>query len=113
MSTHQKNLQMLATEIYNAKNNLGAKIMKDIFSLYTKPYNLRDDPGLQGRRGLAVYLGAGSISSLAPRMWELIPSDNRSANSLGISKENINFWTIDKCPCRICKTYIYNVGFIY
>ena len=27
---------MLATEIYNAKNNLGAKIMKDIFSLYTK-----------------------------------------------------------------------------
>ena len=61
-----------------------------------------------------VYFGTESISLLAPKIWELIPSDIRSANSLGIFKEKIKLWsTDDKCPCRLCKTYNGNVGFIY
>ena len=44
--------------------------------------------------------------------WELIPSDIRSTNPLGIFKEKIKFWTTDKFPCRLFKTYIGNVGFI-
>ena len=86
--------------------------MKDTFQLIQKPYNLRNDPELQRRRNCTVYFGTESISSLAPKIWELIPSDIRSANSLGIFKEKIKFWTTDKCPCRLCKTYIGNVGFI-
>ena len=31
VSIHQKNLQILATEIYKTKNELGPKIMKDTF----------------------------------------------------------------------------------
>ena len=93
VSIHQKNLQFLA------------------FHFIQKPYNLRNDPELQRRRNRTVYLGTESISSLAPKIWELIPSDIRSANSLEISKEKIKFWTRDKCPYRLCKTYIDNVGF--
>ena len=111
MSIHQKNLQILATEIYKTKNDLGPKIMKDTFHLQ-KPYNLRNDPELQRRRNRTVYFGTESMSSLAPKIWELIPSDIRSANSFGIFKEKIKFWTADKCPCRLCKTYIGNVDFI-
>ena len=112
VSIHQKNLQILATEIYKTKNDLGPKIMKDTFHFIQKPYNLRNDPELQRRRNRTVYFGTESISSLAPKIWELIPSDIRSANSLGIFKEKIKFWTTDKCPCRLCKTYIGNVGFV-
>ena len=86
--------------------------MKDTFHFVQKPYNLRKDPELQRRRNLTVYFGTESISLLAPKMCELIPSDIRSANSLGIFKEKIKFWTTDKCPCRPCKTYIGNVSFI-
>ena len=86
--------------------------MKDTFHFIQKPYNLRNDPELQRRRNLTVYFGTESISLLAPKMCELIPSDIRSANSLGIFKEKIKFWTTDKCPCRLCKTYIGNVSFI-
>ena len=53
-----------------------------------------------------------SIPSLAPKVLELIPNDIRSANSFGIFKEKIKFWTTCKCPCRLCKTYIGNVCFI-
>ena len=82
--------------------------MKDTLHLIQKPYNLRNDPELQRRRNRTVYFGKESISLLAPKIWELIPSDVRSANSLGIFEEKIKFWTTDKCPCRLCKTYIGN-----
>ena len=112
VNIHQKNLQLLATEIYKTKNDLEPKIMKDTFHFIQKPYNLRNDPELQRRRNRTVYYGTESISSLAPKIWELIASDIRSANSLEIFKEKIKFCTTDKCSCRLCKTYIGNVGFI-
>ena len=112
VNIYQKNLLVLATEIYKTKSGLGPKIMKDTFRFIQKPYNLRNDPELQRRRNRTVYFGKESISSLAPKIWELIPSDIRSANSLGIFKEKIKFWTTDKCLYRLCKTYIGNVGFI-
>ena len=96
MSIHQKNLQILATEIYKTKNDLGPKIMKDTFHFIQKPYNLRNDPELQRRRKRTAYFGTESISSLNPKIWELIPSDIRSANSLGTFIEKIMFWTTDK-----------------
>ena len=103
VSIQQRNLQILATEIYKIKNDLGPKIMKDTFHFIQKPYNLRNDPVLQRRRNRTVYFGTESISLLAPKIWELIPSDIRSANSLGIFKEKIKFWTTNKCPCRLCR----------
>ena len=112
MSIHQKNLQLLATEINKTKNDLGPKTMKDTFHFIQIPYNLRNDPELQRRRKRTVYFRTESISSFAPKIWELIPSNIRSTNSLGIFKEKIKFWTTDKSACRICKRYIGNVGFI-
>ena len=71
----------------------------------------RNDAELQKRRNRTVYFGTESISSLAPKIWELIPSDIRSPNSLEIFKEKVKFWTTDKCPCTLCKTYIGNVDY--
>ena len=88
---HQKNLQILATEIYKTKNYLGPEIMKDTLHFIQKPYNLRNDPELQKRRNRTMYFGTGSISSLAPRIWESIPSDIRNTNSPGMFKEKIKF----------------------
>ena len=44
---HQKNLLILATEIYKVKNDLGLKIMADIFHFVEKPYNLRNNSIIQ------------------------------------------------------------------
>ena len=90
MIIYQKNLQNLATEIYRTKNDLGPKIMKDTFHFIQKPYNLKNDPKLQRRKNCTVYFGIESLSSLAPKIWELITSDIRTANSLGMFKEKIS-----------------------
>ena len=109
---HQKNLQILATEIYKVKNDLGPKIMADIFHFVEKPYNLRNNSIMQRQANRTVYFGTESITSLAPKLWELIPSEIKSAKSLNIFKAKIKSWTTDKCPCRLCKTYVGNIGFI-
>ena len=44
VTVHQKNLQVLVTEIFKVKNNLAPDIMKDVFELKEPPYNLRSEP---------------------------------------------------------------------
>ena len=108
---HQKNLQILATEIYKVKTDLGPKIMADISHFVEKSYSLRNNSIIQRQANRTVYFGTESISFLAPKSWELIPSEIKSAKSLNIFKENIKSWRTDKCPCRLCTTYVRNIGF--
>ena len=78
VSIRQRNLEILATEIYKARNDL------DIFHSVQKPYNKRNDSTLQIRRNCTVYFETESISSLAPKIWEIVPCKIRNAKSLDI-----------------------------
>ena len=61
--------------------------MKDIFHSVQKPYNLRNDSTLQRRTNRTVYFGIESISSLVPKIWEIIPCEIKSAKLLDILKK--------------------------
>ena len=63
--------------------------MADIFHFVEKPYNLRNNSIIQRQANRIVYFGTESISFLAPKLWELIPSKTKSAKSLNIFKEKI------------------------
>ena len=67
---------------------------------------------MQRQANRTVYFGTENITSLAPKLWELIPSEVKSAISLNIFKAKIKSWTTDKCPCRLCRTYVGTIGFI-
>ena len=41
VTVHQKNFQVLLTEIYKVKNEIAPEIMKDIFDLKNPSYSLR------------------------------------------------------------------------
>ena len=86
--------------------------MAGVFHFVEKPYNLRNNSITQRQANRTVYFGTKGISSLAPKLWELILSEIKSAKSLNIFKEKIKSWTTDKCSCRLCKTYLRNIGFI-
>ena len=73
VSIHQRNLQILATEIYKVRKDLGPEIMKDIFHFVQKSYNLKNDLSLQRRRSCTVYFETESISFIAPTIWEISP----------------------------------------
>ena len=102
----------LSDKIHKARNDLRPEIMKDIFHSVQKPYNLRNDSTLQRRGDHTVYFGTESISSLAPKIWDIVPCEIKNAKSIDTFFKKIKLWTTDKCPCRLCKRYIGSVGFI-
>ena len=68
VSIHQKNLQVLATEIFKVKLNISPKILKELFSFNIRNYDLRSQLTLKRIKTNSVYFGSESLSSLAPKM---------------------------------------------
>ena len=107
VTVHQKNLQVLVTEIFKVKNNLAPDIMKDVFKLKEPPYNLRSESNHFTRRNVkTTYYGLLSIKHLTPQIWELVPQSIRKWRTLNEFKTKIKFWYPDHCPCRLCKISI-------
>ena len=113
VTVHQKNLQVLVTEIFKVKNNLAPDIMKDVFELKEPPYNLRSESNHSARRNVkTTYYGLLSIKHLASQIWELVPQSIRKNKTLNEFKTKIKSWYPHHCPYRLCKTYIAQLGLI-
>ena len=113
VSVHQKNLQLLATEIFKSKTGVSPELMNDIFHFVKRLYNLRSDHTLERKRDHTVYHCSESLSSLAPKLWDLPPNSIKNSASLKEFNTKINTWVFERCPCRICKKYVGRVGFIF
>ena len=70
VSIHQKNLQVLATEIFKAKLNISPEISKELFFFNVRNYNFRSQSTLKRIKANSVYFGSESLSSLAPKIWD-------------------------------------------
>ena len=109
---HHRNLQKLATEIFKVKNNLSPIFMKNVFPDSRNPYNLRNRPEFQSANIRSVYNGTETISFRGPKTWAFVPENIKMSKSLLEFKEKIKRWKPEGCMCRLCKTYIQNLGFI-
>ena len=110
ITIHERNIQTLATEVYNTTNNLNPPFMKEIFNLRVSNYSARRQY-LQTTLPRTVTYGLESFTYKATQIWKSIPSDIQSSNkqSIKIHVKN-NRKTI--CKCNLCKLYIPNLGFI-
>ena len=106
VTIRQKNLQVLATEIFRVKLNISPEILQELFSFNVRNYDLRNQSTLKRIKANSVHLGSESLSSLAPEIWDFVPDGFKNEKSLERFKYRIKSWTTDKCPCRICKVYI-------
>ena len=112
VKVNQRNLQILATEIYKAKNKISPEVVNSLFEFTNKNYNLRNTSIFKKNRYFTVHYGSESLVSLAPKILELVPDSLREVKTLLIFKNEIKAWTTDNRPCRLCKNYIGQVGFI-
>ena len=106
VSIHQINLQILATEIFKAKNGLNTVIMEDVFNFKSLAYNFRNAETLNKSNVSSVKCGTETITSLGAKIWKILHNDYKELTSLSTFKSKIKNWETDKCPCRLCKTYI-------
>ena len=113
VSMHDRNLQILATEMFRVYTGSATDILNELFPL--KPlskYNLRNQPEFILRSIKTVHYGLNSLVQLGPRIWELLPNDLKRLESIEACKSKIKGWIPENYPCRICKPYTYQVGFI-
>ena len=45
-------------------------------------------------------------------MWDMIPAETKNLTTASAFKREVKNWKIENCPCRLCKPYIQDVGFI-
>ena len=87
-------------------------LLNEVFVPRQCSYELRGNNFLEKRRVKSVGYGTESISSLAPKIWEILPNKIKDSDTVQIFKAKIKKWVQVECPCRLCKIYLPQVGFI-
>ena len=112
VSIYYKKLQALVTEMFKIHRGLFLDILTEIFVLKISLYNLRRNNAFERRQVHSVYHGTESLSFLSPKFWDLVSLELKKLESLEVFKLKIKKWILFECPCRLCRTYIQQVGFI-
>ena len=108
---HERNIQILAIELYKVWYGLSPKIMEVVFPLDTNNAKQPGKKSFLSRNNRTVNHGTETLAYLGPKIWSLIPEDWKQLSLSKFSKK-IKTWRTNDCPCRICKLYIQGVGFI-
>ena len=94
-------------------NGMFPNVMSEIFQLRENiHYHLRHTSQSMAHPIHSVYHGSESASYLGPKIWKSIPQEIKTIESLAGFKEKVKKWKPNDCPCRLCKVFINNVGFI-
>ena len=102
----------LAFEIFKVKQNIAPEILTEIFPQKESSYSYRNSTTLQGRSIRTVMYGSETISSLGPKIWDILPTELKRIVSPTLFKKKICEWVPKNCPCRLCKTYAQKIGFL-
>ena len=107
---HQRCINYLKIEVYKYLNGHSPDIMNDIFELRENTYNLRNFHIFHTENPSSLKPGFDAIPYRASQLWQRVPTDG--AASLTLFKNRIKNWKCEDCPCRSCKVFIQNVGYI-
>ena len=112
VTIHTKNLQILMTEMYKTKNGLNPSFMQEIFRENTTHYNLRNNNEFTQPRVRSVSNGTESVRFKGPQLWQTLPPTIRNSETLCRFKKEIKNWYGENCPCKLCRIFIPNLGYL-
>ena len=112
VTIHHRNIKALAIEICKVMQGISPPLLNEVFVSGQCNYEHRGNNFLERRRVKSVRYGTESISCLAPKIWEILPSEIKDSDNLQIFKAKMKKWVPAECPCRLCKIYMPQVGFI-
>ena len=117
ITVHQRNLQILMTEVYKIVKGEAPAIMKNLFNFRKNIHNIRNFQIIANENKNAVSkntmrYGFKTICYRTPYLWASLPEEYKHLNSVRKFKEKIKNWKCETCVCRLCRTYEQNLGFI-
>ena len=111
--TIEINIKILATELYKILNGLSPEIMKEVFPFNENTsYNTRNKRKFHQRAIKSVTFGSETLSHMAPKIWELVPVEIKNVELVACFKSAIKKWKPINSPCRLCRTYVFQVRFV-
>ena len=113
VTIHHRNIKVIATETYKFFRGLSPPLTNEIFVERNNNYSLRGNNVLTRRRVNSVRYSTETVLFLAPKKWDVLPKEIKDSESLDIFERKIKKWIPWKCPCRLCKAYLPQVGFIW
>ena len=96
--------------MYKVYNDLSPELLKSIFPQRDIPYDLRNKNPFRSANVNTVFNGTETLSFRGPKTWALLPENIKLSNSLNEFKNKIRNWSPIGCTCRLCRTYISNLG---
>ena len=112
VTMHYRNIKIRAIELYKFIQWLFPPVMNEIFVERNNNYSLRRNNILTRRKVTSVRYGTETVSFLAPKIWYILPKNIKDSESLDTFKRKIKKLIPLECPCRLCKTYVPQVGLI-
>ena len=109
---HQWCISSLMIEVYKYMNGHSPDIVNDIFKLENK-CNLWNFHIFQTENRCSLKYEVDAIPYCTSQLWQQVPIDICEAASLTLFKNRIKTWKCENCPCRSCKMFIQNVGYIW
>ena len=92
---------------------LSPPIMGDIFSLSeNSSYNLRCGVTVNRRNIRRRKFGFETVSTIRAIIWNDLPVELKNVESLKILEQKIKLWSLNDCPCKICRKFIKYLGYI-
>ena len=109
VTKHHRNIRTLAIETFKVLHRLSPNSFEWGFRGKNCNCNLGGNIFLNRRRVNLVRYGTESVSFSGPKKWDILPKEIKNSETLNAFKAKIKNWVP---PCRLCKTYVSQVGFI-
>ena len=119
VTIHHRNLQFLAIEMYKVFKGIAPVFMSNIFG---KRLNADTENVSANTRSATSFYNhhnpktdkyvLETLRSIGPKIWALVPADLKNTSSLPLFKAKIKKWVPSNCPCRLCKAFVPQLGFL-
>ena len=97
--------------MYKIKYNVGPQLIDDLFC--KKALNTRSKASFHRPNVRTVAYGEQSLRSFGPIVWDnMVPQSMKEIANIDDFKKCIKTWIPINCPCRLCKEYVPNLGFV-
>ena len=98
-------------EMYKVAHGLASKVIS-VLLLQNSNMQTWSQSGFLVPQINTVFFGQNSVRCLGPIIWNSLPLTLRNIYSFSEFKFLIKNWEPTNCPCRLCKNYIPNIGFV-
>ena len=86
--------------------------MTEILKFKVHSYHLRKNNYLKRRSIKSCKCSGETVSNLSTKIRDILPENIKKADSLKDFKNKIKISLLINCLCKLCKTYVANVGYV-